>query len=101
MSGAGVGQPTANEQYCRLKRCVVTELGVHEAEEALRQLIISSGTRDSIDRGFQLYNDEKGWPVREAFPVPLLMQKRVEVFEQKFRCARILGREGVGGCKIF
>ena len=81
----GVGQATANQQYCRLRRCVVAELGIFAAEDALRQLIVSRETRTSIDSGFKVYNDDKAWPLREAFPVPLLLHKRVEVLEQKFR----------------
>ena len=62
----------------------VAELGIR-AEDALRQLIVSRETRTSIDSGFKVYNDDKAWPLREAFPVPLLLHKRVEVLEQKFR----------------
>ena len=61
------------------------ELGIFAAEDALRQLIVSRETRTSIDSGFKVYNDDKAWPLREAFPVPLLLHKRVEVLEQKFR----------------
>ena len=81
----GVGQATANQQYCRLRRCVVAELGIFAAEDALRQLIVSRETRTSIDSGFKVYNDDRAWPMPQAFPVPLLLHKRVEVLEQKFR----------------
>ena len=52
-------QPTANEQVCRLVRCAVGEQALHEADEALRQLIVSRATRNTIDAGFQSFDDPK------------------------------------------
>ena len=83
-----------NTEVAVFRDCLRTATEWHSASDGLRLLLQSARARAALEDGARVYGEALAWPVRECFPVPIDVVKKVDVFPLWSRYVCVVDGEG-------
>ena len=83
-----------NTELAVYRECLRSATEWHNASDALRLLLQSAASRAALEDGARIYANPVAWPVRECFPIPVDVRKKVDVFPLGSRYVCVVDGEG-------
>ena len=83
-----------NDQLQLFRESQRKALSYCNASDVLRLILKSETVKHALEDGLRIYQQETAWPVRECFPLPFLVEKRVDCLDLKERYVATIDAEG-------
>ncbi|CAH0369061.1 unnamed protein product [Pelagomonas calceolata] len=83
-----------NDQLQLFRESQFKALSYYKAEDVLRLILKSETVKHALEDGLRIYQQETAWPLRECFPLPFLVEKRVDCLDLAQRYVATIDSEG-------
>ena len=84
-----------NDQLQLFRESQFKALSYYDASDVLRLILKSETVKHALEDGLRIYQQETAWPLRACFPLPLLVEKRVDCLDLTQRYVATIDCDGV------